>query len=492
MNEREERRNRIQNMRDQMPNGLELGKLPPQAVDLEEGVLGALLLVQSAIQSVSDVLRPEIFYKESHYWIYSAIADLYKRGSQIDLLTATEELRKIGKLEIVGGQVYIAKLTNRVASSANIEIHARIIVEKYIERELIRVSNEIIKDAYDECTDVFDLFDKAQKGLETIMSQNVKGDSVSIGSMLPEMMTEIHNRNLSESGTSGIPGAISSVNQILGGYQKGDLMYIGARPGMGKTSFILCEALAMAERGIPVAVFSLEMSRLQIVMRIVSLITGIDLEDLMKRKLDETRLGELNKYITHVSNLPIFIDDTPALSIYDFGAKLKRLCEKNRVQKAFVDYVQLMTLGVNESKKMHQNRDAELSTISRNLKRYAKECGIPITALAQLSRALESRTDKRPMLSDLRESGSLEQDADIVGFLFRPEYYGQDMEGLEKGHSEFIVAKNRNGKVDTAYLKFIDYLAKYTDLGSNIQNNSVKPNTNFYEREPKGPDESPF
>jgi len=304
---------------------------------------------------------------------------------------------------------------------------------------------------------------------------------------MPELIKDIHNRNQSESEVSGITGCVSVVNKQIGGYQKTDLIYIGARPGMGKTSFIICEALAMAERGIPVAIFSLEMSKAQLVIRIVSLVTGIDVETLRTKKLDDTRMNELNRVYDHVSKLPIFIDDTPALSIYDFGAKLKRLVQKYNVQICFADYVQLFTLGSNESKKMHQNREGELSTVSRNLKRYAKENNIPIVALAQLSRSVESRTDKRPILSDLRESGSLEQDADIVSFLYRPEYYGQEIGDHEHGFTEFIVAKNRNGSLDTVYMKFIDYLTKFTDLSGDFKTSQfvVKASTNFYEAKEK-------
>lgn len=469
-----------------MPIGMELGKLPPQAVDLEEGVLGAILLEKSTLKKVVEILRPESFYKEAHYLIYEACVKLDAKGEPIDLLTVTQQLRETGNLENVGGQVYIARLTNKVASSANTEYHARIIAEKYMAREIIRVSNEAIKLAYDETADVFDLHDLTTKQFDKIIQTNVKSQAICLADVVPDWLKELYERSLSEKPATGLPSAIHSINLLTGGYQKTDLIYVAARPGMGKTSFALGEAITMAMQGYPVAFFSLEMSKEQLVNRVAAYITEIDVSDLSRGKLDETRMSHLDSAIDFISNLPIYIDDTALLTAQDFRAKCHKLKQKHGIRAVFGDYVQLMS-GSNDKDKRNNNREQVISDISRTLKITAKEIECPVIFLSQLSRQCESRSDKRPMLSDLRESGSLEQDADIVAFLYRPEYYfpdATDENGLSvRGIGEFIVAKHRNGGLSTIKMRFIDHLAKYSDWSIAPNPSTLKPNQNFLEKD---------
>ncbi len=445
------------------PFGMELGKIPPQALDLEEAVLGALLLEKKAVDDVIDVLSPESFYKESHQKIYSAIKELFGESKPIDLLTVTEKLKSVGDLDFVGGPYYISQLTNRVASAANIEFHARIIAQKHILRELIRISTNTISKAFDDTKDVFDLLDEAENDLFQVAQSNIRKTGDSMSSLIQKAISRIEELGKKDEGLSGVPTGFRDLDEMTSGLQSSDMIILAARPAMGKTSFALTMARNSAvDFGKGVAVFSLEMSSLQLVTRLISSETQLTSEKLRKGKLTDYEWEQLTSKIDNLSKAPIFIDDTPAISVFELRAKCRRLKSQHDIQLIVIDYLQLMTAGGNGG-----NREQEISTISRSLKSIAKELDVPVVALSQLSRAVETRTGhKRPMLSDLRESGAIEQDADIVMFLYRPSYYGftEDEEGNSvEGITELIIAKHRNGKVDTVKLKFIDHLAKFVN-----------------------------
>ncbi|MBR9922937.1 MAG: replicative DNA helicase [Bacteroidetes bacterium] len=450
------------------PDGSELtfGKVQPQALPLEEAVLGALMLDKDALAIVLDILRPDSFYSDGHKSIYEAMLELFQRSQPVDLLTVTEELRKMGELEAVGGAYYLVELTNRVASAANIEFHARIIAQKHIQRELIRVSTQIIQDAYQDTTDVFDLLDDAEKGLFAITQQNLSRGVENMGSLATKALKLIESLKDKEDGLTGIPTGFTQLDRLTSGWQPSDLVILAARPGMGKTSFVLALARnAAMDFNKGVAIFSLEMSNVQLVQRLISLEAEISGSKLRNGQLEEYEWTQLHQAIEKLSEAPIFIDDTPGINIFELRAKCRRLKMQHDIQLVVIDYLQLMSGGSDNQK---GNREQEVSAISRGLKGMAKELGVPVIALSQLSRAVEVRGGtKRPQLSDLRESGSIEQDADMVGFLYRPEYYQimEDEEGQSlKGIGEVIIAKHRHGALDNIKLRFIAQYAKFADL----------------------------
>ena len=447
---------------------LEKGKIPPQAVELEEAVLGAMMIDKKGIDDVIDILHSEAFYDVKHQEIYAAIYELFQNSQPIDLLTVSNLLKKKGKLELVGGDFYLIRLTQKVASSAHIEFHARIILQKYIQRKLISISSEIIESSYDESTDVFDLLDEAEGKLFEVTQGNLKKSSEDAGSLVKQALKKIQEIGNQE-GMSGLATGFTKLDALTSGWQPSDLIIIAARPGMGKTAFVISMAKNMAiDFNHPVAVFSLEMSSVQLITRMISSETGLTSEKLRKGNLAPHEWEQLNVKVKKLSDAPIFIDDTPSLSIFDLRAKARRLVSQHGVKIIVIDYLQLMTAGGNG--KGGGNREQEISTISRNLKALAKELNVPVIALSQLSRAVETRGgSKRPLLSDLRESGAIEQDADIVSFIFRPEYYGMtewddDEHTPCEGQGEFIVAKHRNGGLDNIRLKFTGHLAKFSDL----------------------------
>ncbi|WP_339881584.1 replicative DNA helicase [Polaribacter vadi] len=445
---------------------LEKGKIPPQAVELEEAVLGAMMIDKKGIDDVIDVLSADAFYDQKHQEIYAAIYQLFQNSEPIDILTVSNLLKKNGKLEFVGGDFALIRLTQKVASSAHIEFHARIILQKYIQRKLISISSEIIENAYDESTDVFDLLDDAEAKLFEVTQGNLKKSSEDAGSLVKQALTKIQEIGNQE-GMSGLETGFTKLDALTSGWQPSDLVIIAARPGMGKTAFVISMAKNMAiDFGHGVAVFSLEMSSVQLITRMISSETGLTSEKLRKGNLEAHEWEQLNVKVKKLSDAPIFIDDTPSLSVFDLRAKARRLVSQHNVKIIVIDYLQLMTAGG----KAGGNREQEISMISRNLKALAKELSVPVIALSQLSRAVETRGgSKRPLLSDLRESGAIEQDADIVSFIFRPEYYGMtewddDEHTPCEGQGEFIVAKHRNGGLDNIRLKFTGHLAKFSDL----------------------------
>lgn len=444
----------------------QIGKVPPQALEIEEAVLGALLLEKDAVVAVGDILQPESFYKEAHQLIYTAIENLNKKAENTDMLTVVEELKRMDKLEQVGGAIYVAQLTDSVASAAHVETHARIIHQKFIQRELIRVSSEIQTDAYDESEDVAELLDKAQQEVFDIATGNIRSETQPIKPIISEALELIGELSEREDGLSGVPSGFTELDRITAGWQKSDLVIIAARPAMGKTAFVLSMARNMAiVHKAPVAIFSLEMSSVQLVNRLIASETELGSEKLRTGKLESHEWEQLNTKIKDLVESPVFIDDTPALSIFELRAKARRLKQQYDISCLVIDYLQLMSAG-NIGK---GNREQEVSMISRQLKIIAKELNIPVIALSQLNRGVEQRTGahKKPMLSDLRESGAIEQDADMVLFIHRPEVYGQteDEEGNSTiGLANIIIAKHRNGAIGEITLRFRRELAKFIDV----------------------------
>jgi len=446
---------------------LEKGKIPPQAIDLEEVVLGAMMIDKKGVDEVIDILSAEAFYKEAHKIIFESIFKLFENSEPIDLLTVSSQLKKDAKLDLVGGDFYLISLTQRVSSSAHIEFHARIILQKYIQRSLIKISNEIIEEAYDETKDVFDLLDNAEAKLYEVTQGNVKKSTETAQSLVIQAKKKIEEISNKE-GMSGIPTGFTKLDRLTSGWQPSDLIIIAARPGMGKTALTLTMARNIAvDSNIPVAFFSLEMSSVQLITRLISSETNLSSEKLRTGKLEKHEWEQLNVKVKTLEKAPLFIDDTPSLSIFDLRAKARRLASQYGIKMIMIDYLQLMTAGGSQK---GGNREQEISTISRNLKALAKELAIPVIALSQLSRAVETRGgSKRPLLSDLRESGAIEQDADIVSFIYRPEYYkidewDDDDRSPTEGQGEFIVAKHRNGGLENIRLKFIGHLGKFDNL----------------------------
>ncbi|MDC6386765.1 replicative DNA helicase [Flagellimonas taeanensis] len=446
---------------------LERGKIPPQSVDLEEVVLGAMMIDKKGVDEVIDILHPDVFYKDAHKYIYEAIFKLFESSEPVDLLTVSSQLKKEGRLEAVGGDFYLIKLTQKVASSAHIEFHARIILQKYIQRSLIKISSEIIEEAYSDSTDVFDLLDNAEAKLYEVTQGNLKRSAETAQNLVIQAKKKIEEISNKE-GLSGIPSGFDKLDKLTSGWQPSDLIIVAARPGMGKTALTLSMARNIAvNSGNAVAFFSLEMSSVQLITRLISSETGLSSEKLRTGKLEKHEWEQLNVKVKALEKAPLFIDDTPSLSIFDLRAKARRLASQHKIKLIIIDYLQLMTAGGSQK---GGNREQEISTISRNLKALAKELDVPVIALSQLSRAVETRGgSKRPILSDLRESGAIEQDADIVSFIYRPEYYKIDEWDDEErtptqGQAEFIVAKHRNGGLDNIRLKFVGALGKFDNL----------------------------
>jgi replicative DNA helicase len=447
---------------------LEKGKLPPQVLDLEEAVLGAMMIDKKGVDDVIDILQPDAFYKDAHKFIFEAIVQLFTETQPIDLLTVSAQLKKNGKLDLAGGDFYLIQLTQKIASSAHIEFHSRIILQKFIQRSLIRISSEIIEASYDETTDVFDLLDQAESKLYEVTQGNIKRSSETAQSLVLQAKKRIEEIAKQE-GLSGVETGFTNLDKLTSGWQPSDLIIIAARPAMGKTAFVLSMARNMAiDFGHPVALFSLEMASVQLITRLISSETGLSSEKLRTGKLEPHEWEMLSTKVKNLEKAPLYIDDTPSLSIFDLRAKCRRLVSQHGIKIVIVDYLQLMTAGGNN--KGGGNREQEISTISRNLKALAKELNVPVIALSQLSRAVETRgSSKRPLLSDLRESGAIEQDADIVSFLYRPEYYkidewDDDEASPTAGQAEIMIAKHRNGGIENVRLKFLGHLGKFDNL----------------------------
>src|SRR6187399_887184 len=445
------------------------GKVPPQAKDLEEAVLGAIMLEKGAFDIVIEILKAECFYVDSHQRVFKAMQSLANKSQPIDILTVVEELRFKEELEMVGGAYYVTKLTNAVVSSANIEAHARIILQKFIQRELIRISGEIIGDAYEDSTDVFDMLDDAETKLFEITNNHLRKNFDTIDTVLVKTVQRIEDMRNRQEEISGVPSGFVSLDRITYGWQPTDLIILAARPSVGKTAFALNlarNAAMHASKPTPVALFSLEMSAGQLVQRILAAESEIWLEKIARGKLEEHEMKQLYaRGIQRLAQAPLFIDDTPALNIFELRAKCRRLKNKHDIGLIIIDYLQLMS-GTGENK--NGNREQEISRISRDLKGLAKELQVPIIALSQLSREVEKRKEgnKIPQLSDLRESGAIEQDADMVMFLYRPEYYditANEHGDSTKGETHVRIAKHRNGSLETIKLRALLHIQKFVE-----------------------------
>lgn len=462
------------------------GKVPPQSKDLEEAVLGAIMLEKSAFDTVIEILKPECFYVEANQRIFRSMTSLAQKSLPIDLLTVVEELKTKEELELVGGPYYVSRLTNAVVSSANIESHSRIILQKFIQRELIRISGEIIGDAYEDSTDVFDLLDDAESKLFEITNNHLRKNFDDINTVLVKTIQRIEDMRNRDEDITGVPSGFASLDKVTYGWQNTDLIILAARPSVGKTAFALnlLRSAALSKKQTPVAFFSLEMSAGQLVSRILSAESEIWLEKINRGKLEEHEMKQLyKKGIERLSNAPIFIDDTAALNIFELRAKCRRLKNKHNLGLIIIDYLQLMS-GTSENK--NSNREQEISRISRDLKGLAKELNVPIIALSQLSREVEKRKEgaKIPQLSDLRESGAIEQDADMVMFLYRPEYYditANEMGESNKGETYVKIAKHRNGSLETIKLKALLHIQKFIededggDFGGQLPGGNFRP-----------------
>ena len=449
-------------------NTMIYGKVPPQAKDLEEAVLGAVMLDKSAFDTVVEILKPQCFYVEANQSIFSAMQSLQIKSLPIDILTVVEELRSNGNLEMVGGPYYVTKLTNSVVSSANIEAHARIILQKFIQRELIRISGEVIADAYEDSTDVFDLLDDAESKLFEITNNHLKKNFDELPTVLAKAYSRIEELRNKKDEITGVPSGFLSLDKVTNGFQPTDLIIIAARPAVGKTAFALNLARNAAlhpTRPVGVGLFSLEMSAPQLVQRILSAQSEISMEKISRGRLEDYEMKQLlTKGMQPLESAPIYIDDSAGLNVFELRAKCRRMVNKFKVGMIIIDYLQLMS-GSSESK---GNREQEISGISRALKMMAKELKVPVLALSQLSRAVESRKEgnKMPQLSDLRESGAIEQDADMVMFLYRPEYYGvtENADGeSNRGETEIKIAKHRNGSLETIKLRALLHIQRFIE-----------------------------
>lgn len=439
------------------------GKLPPQAIDLEMAVVGACILNQNDFLEVSDFLRPEMFYKESHQLIYKAICDMSVDGDPIDLMTVTHRLMKTGDLQKVGGAYYITSLTDLVTNSANIEYNSRIIAQKYMERELILLSSDTISKCYDDTCDVFEILDSYETKRDEIINQVITAKEVKNDDAVRDFMLELERKSkLTEKAVTGIDTGFVELNSDTGGWQEGQLIILAARPAMGKTALMLAFVLSAARAGDPVAVFSLEMPKEQLIMRCLSIMSGVEVSKIAKpTQLADHEWQQLSSASFELSELPIIWDDSASITMLEISSKCKRLKRKEGIKFVVIDYLQLIT--PTDKKAI---REQQIGQISRSLKILSKEIKCPVMALSQLSRAVEQRPNKRPQLSDLRESGSIEQDADIIMFIYRAIYYGisEDEAGRPTHNiAEIIVSKNRSGGVNTVEAGFDAYKTRFYD-----------------------------
>jgi len=489
----------------------DIGRVPPQALDMEEAVLGAIMLEKEAVIAILDILKPESFYKDAHRKIFKAISDLSAREFPVDLYTVTEELKAHNELDSVGGPLYLTQLTSKVVSAANVDYHARIVAQKYIQRELIRVSTEIQTRSFDDTRDVTDLLDYSENELFQIAEGNIKREVSPINMVIKEAIKEIEEAGKREDALVGIPSGFTKLDRLTSGWQKSELIIIAARPSMGKTALALSLARNMAvDHGKKVAIFSCEMSSIQLVNRLIIAETDISGEKIRNGRLSEEEWKQLDTRIKKLVQASIFIDDTPAISIFELRAKCRRLMAQRKLDIVIVDYLQLMSGPDNAG-----SREQEVSNISRSLKSKAKVLNVPIIALSQLNRSVEMRGGtKRPLLSDLRESGAIEQDADMVVFIHRQEKFGivtfEDGSST-KGIAEIILAKNRNGPVDDVRLRFREERAQFVDidefdienitepgfapsitLGSKMNHDKLKNLGGDFEQELDTHDEPPF
>ena len=443
----------------------EIGKLPPQALDFEESVLGALMIEKEAYGIVADLLRPESFYAAKHRYIYEAIRTLSNNDNPIDVLSVAQQLKTMGLLEEAGGVVFLSDLTRRVASAAHLRYHAQIVAQKATARDLITVACQIEEKGYDETQDVDELIQEAEGRIFEISQRSQKREVTSIDPVITEAFARMRAASQNDGNISGIPSGFTELDKITSGWQKSDLVIIAARPAMGKTAFAVNLATNIAQSTPKtVALFNMEMGAEQLAMRMISAEGEVDQGKLKRGELDDNDFKKINEAVVRLGETNLVIDDTSGMTIGEIKAKCRRLAsQENGLAIVIIDYLTL----IQGSAKYQGNRQQEVSEISRSLKTMAMDLEVPVIALAQLSRSVEQRDDKRPMLSDLRESGSIEQDADIVAFLYRDDYYmlkkGEE-ETSDISQSEFIVAKHRSGPTDTINLLIKRNISKFVDI----------------------------
>ena len=457
----------------------EMGKLPPQAQELEDSVLGALMIEKDAYGTVADLLRPEVFYKDQNRMVYEAIRELASQDQPIDMLSVAEKMKSQGTLDKAGGAIYLAELTRRVASTAHLRYHAEIVAKKATARDVIALAAQIEEMGYDETQDVDELMQTAEAGIFEISQRSQKRDVTQIDPVIEEAFKRMEKAAKNTGSISGIPSGFTALDKITSGWQTPDLIIIAARPAMGKTAFVLSMAKNIAvDRNIPVAIFSLEMSNVQLVNRLIMNVCELEGDRIKTGKMSQEETRKLNTKINIMKGKPLYLDDTPSLSIFELRSKARKLVREHGVRMIIIDYLQLM----NASGTSFGSREQEVSIISRGLKGLAKELDIPIIALSQLNRGVEARQGvegKTPQLSDLRESGAIEQDADRVCFIHRPEYYhlynddktGKDLRGL----AQIIVAKHRNGATDSIWLRFRGKYAKFQNEDEAIDADELAP-----------------
>lgn len=435
-----------------------IGKIPPQAVDIEMAVLGAILIDKEASLKVMQTLSPDIFYKDAHSKIFSAMVSLFEKGEAIDIITLQNELKRRGHLESIGGVFYLTDLTSKVTSGANIEYHSKILIEKYILRQIITECSSIIEKSFSEKNDAFQLLDEVESQIFKLYEKRTQKSYTDIKSAIHRTIEQLESYHGLGGKMTGIPTGFADLDSLTGGFQKSDFIVLAGRPGQGKTAFALnIMRNAAVDYEVPVAFFSLEMSTMQLVQRLLCAEASVNLQEMRNGKLSERKWQLLSMRVGRLAAAQIYIDDTPAISLLELRAKARRLKLEKDIGLIMVDYLQLMRGPQNA-----ESREREISVISGGLKALAKELDIPIVALSQLNRQVESRADKRPQLSDLRESGSIEQDADMVIFVHRPETYGNPKDDEEiKNLAEIIIGKQRSGPTGEFKLTFMKEYTRF-------------------------------
>lgn len=439
-------------------------RLPPQNIEAEQSILGGVLLDNEAIYKAIENLTEEDFYKPSHQKIFRALIALSEKGEPADLVTLTQQLREMGSLNEVGGSSYLATLINTVPTAANIPYYAKIVHEKAVLRKLISVASEIIHRGYEETANLEEFLDSTERSIFDISNRRFKEGFTPIRDIVKSSFKVIEHLYEKKQTITGVACGFDEIDKLTSGWQNSDLIVIAGRPSMGKTALVLnMTQHASIETKIPTAYFSLEMSKEQLVMRMLTSIAKVDASRLRIGKLNETDWPKLTKAAGQLSEAPIFIDDSPSLSVLEIRAKCRRLKVEHQVGLVVIDYLQLM-----RGHARSESREKEISEISRGLKGLAKELTIPVIAISQLNRAVENRNDKRPIMADLRESGAIEQDADIIAFIYRDEVYNRDSDW--KGTAEVLISKQRSGPTGMARLAFLQQFTKFENLARGSEN----------------------
>ena len=437
---------------------MELGKVPPQDIEAEQAVIGSMLTDQDAVSSAIETLKPEDFYREDNKQIYTAILNIYNKAEPIDIITLKAELSSMGKLDAVGGLEYIVELPEKVPTTANVDRYIKIVEEKSLLRNLIRAANEILSSGYAQEDDVENIVDHAEKKIFDVMQKKSQKGYTTIKDVLVESFTKLEELYNQKEHITGVPTGFAELDKKTAGLHGSELILIAARPAMGKSAFALnIGSYAATRANVPVAIFSLEMSKEQVGNRILCSEALVDSNNVRTGELNDEELGKLAETSGELSQAPIYIDDTPGISVMEIRAKCRKLKLEKNIGLVIIDYLQLI-----QGSGKTSSREQEIAEISRSLKILAKEIEVPVIALSQLSRAVEARPDHRPMLSDLRESGSIEQDADIVMFLYRDDYYNEDSE--KKNIAEVIIAKQRAGSTGTVELAWLGKYTKFANL----------------------------